>query len=79
MHGAVADRRRAGANDQREVEPDALEIPPLLTSVIDELIEAEQRRTGEPAHVVRMRFRQEQLDAIAEWAAGKQGASHAGG
>ena len=74
-------RTNAGARlmGDHEVEPDVLAIPYLLSTIIDELIEAEQRRTGEPANTVRARFRQEQIDAIAAWAAEKQGGAHASG
>jgi hypothetical protein len=61
-----------GVQRRGDIEPDVLRIPTVLTSVIDRLLQDEQRRTCESTASIRRRYKQEQLDALAEWAAKKQ-------
>jgi hypothetical protein len=54
------------------VEPDGFRFSSIMSSVVDQLVVAEQARTGHDAATVRRGFRREWEEVIAEWAEKKQ-------
>lgn len=63
---------RSTPRKNRVVEPDALWLPSILSSVIDENVTEENAKTSETAEAIRRRYKREMLGVIAEWAADKQ-------
>lgn len=52
--------------------PDFVPIPRLLADCIDQVLEAEQKRTKERAGDIRRRYREEHLQLLRDWLVRKQ-------